>query len=79
MKFKVFTGNEPGKTTFLRLREGNGSIYMDACNEFGEKLLQGNILKIDSDGIVLCEHVSPKIGLPLDDEGRVIVRNGGEE
>lgn len=79
MKFKVFTGNEIEETIFLRLREEDGSIHVYACNKFGEGLTRGNILKVNSDGIMLCEYVSPKIGLPLDDEGRVIVRNGGEE
>lgn len=79
MKFKVFTENEIEETVFLRLGEEDGNIYMYACNKFGEGLTLGDILKINSDGITLCECVSPKIGLPLDEEGRVIVRNGGEE
>lgn len=73
MSFKVF-GTPVEKQVFLKLAEVEGCIMLQAVDQYGARVPQGNIMKITTDGkLYRCSSVNPDIGLKLDDDGCVLV------
>jgi len=72
VRFKVYddTPEKKEKTVYFRLREDDGDIDLIACDEEGNRLINGTILFISAGGrLQLCTDVNPNIGLDLDEEG----------
>lgn len=77
-RFRVFgeaPKPEPEKEVFFRLREeSDGTILLYAVDKYGKGLPSGNILALGKyRGIVLCCAVNLGLGLPRDEQGRVVV------
>lgn len=69
MGFKVL-GTPVAKDVFLKLAEVEGCIVLQAVEQSGARVLQGNILKITEDGkLYRCSSANPDIGLKLDEDG----------
>ena len=74
LTFEVYKKEEKKeKVVRFRLSEspGKDEIVLDLVDERGELLPQGILAIINSNGIFLCEKVTPSAGLPLDADGRI--------
>lgn len=73
MGFKV-AGTPVAKETFLKLAMVEGVVMLQAVDQYGARISQGNILKITEDGKVYrCSSVNPDIGFKLDEDGQVLL------
>lgn len=74
MKLRIYGEKEkPEKEVFLRLVEKYGRVSLLAVDENGERVLGGDLLTISEGGFSRTCSVSKEIGLPLDEDGQVII------
>lgn len=62
----------PEKILRLNLEEYNGKVVLLAVDANGNRLQQGNLLVISSQGVERCGAVDRDFGFPVDSEGRVM-------
>ena len=73
MKLKVFEKKSEEDVVYFKLVEQLKAITLMAVNSKGERLQSGDILYIDGTGIHLYNAVNVGIGLPVTEDGTVIV------
>ena len=70
MKFETY--DKKKDTIKLKLiDEGDGDCYICAIDEFGNKIRGSSLIRFTKGGIYRFLNVSEKLGLKLDDEGRI--------
>lgn len=73
MSLKVYNKKQENNTYF-NLSKSQNNIVVEVVDNTGTRVRNGSLLTIGSeDGIILCANVDPKIGLPLDSYGRIII------
>jgi hypothetical protein len=76
MKYKVYEKSEsPEEEVCLRLVQDGDRVKVIAVDEDGEKKDNGNLIAFTSDGITRYPGVNCNLGLPLDDDGHLIVED----
>lgn len=72
MDLLIFEEEKRKGRYFLNLEYSNGRVILVAVDEKGDKLPGGRILTISRGGIVRALNVTDKLGLSLDDKGRIV-------
>ena len=74
-ELKVYNGKSR-PVLYLTLKKFGDHVELDLVTKNGEYIPNGCLLTIDKKGIRIESHVYYTIPLPLDKEGRVVVRKG---
>ena len=76
MRLEVFKEPDPEESVLrVRLVQDGEDATLRAVDEYGRRLPGGNLFTLFLDGIARCVSVDKSIGFPLDDRGRVIIRD----
>lgn len=77
MELKVYRGKEKKeKPIYFKLSEySNNLVILTVVDETGMEYPGGSVLSISPDGLYLRHNVNKNIGLPLDEKGRIRIRN----
>ena len=74
MKFQAYDEKQNARKTYLRVVNERGSVYLIACDQYGNMFLSGRILIIEDNGTLsLCLNVNPSLGFKLNDRGQIEV------
>jgi len=75
MKLEIYNEKKNDKIVYLKLVKSSYSDGIDliAVDNGGNELEEGNLLGISSNGMDLSPAINPKIGLPLDKNGKLII------
>ena len=76
MKVEIYQEKKQPDQIFLTLKKRGDYVDLIVVSEDGKEIDGGCLLEVDKDGIVLSRYVNPSIGLPLDENKRVLVKKG---
>lgn len=65
------TGGKP--VYLIKLIQNGHCVSVVAVDKGGNRIRRGYLITFSPQGVYLHERISPEIGLPTDDEGRLIV------
>ncbi len=73
MKFEIYNEkNEEEKKVYLKLEKVGDTIHIIAVDELGDEYECGNLLHINSNGVIIrCTAIDPNLGFKLDENGRI--------
>ena len=69
VRIKVYGEGDDERVVRLKLLQTGNGVTLIAVDVTGNRVRKGNILRIDDDGVHLCNDVGREIGLPLDRDG----------
>ena len=73
-KFVAYPTAPEDEPVYLHLSISNGShVILEVVDKDGNWHRGGNLLSLTKDGLKLPTHVDPKLGIALDENGRVVV------
>lgn len=59
---------------YLKLSEEDNEIVLSIVNSIGNTIPSGTLLSISAKGLYLCDKVNTNVALPLDSDGRLLIR-----
>jgi hypothetical protein len=74
MNLKIYHNvkdEQKNNDVYLRLSEGTDGIYLIACDEKGKRLYNGDLIRINKNGIQLCRFISESFGFNLNNDGQL--------